>query len=129
VNDGSVALRLPADAGWLSIVRLFVGSSGRLLELDDEIVEDAKLVVTELCSAALEQAAEVPGTLTVEVRWTGADVTLSVRGVGLTFAAISAGDVRAQMLDALVPELRVLDDGRAVEFRLAGALDRAAQEG
>jgi anti-sigma regulatory factor (Ser/Thr protein kinase) len=129
VNDGSVALRLPADAGWLSIVRLFVGSSGRLLELDDEIVEDAKLVVTELCSAALEQAAEVPGTLAVEVRWTGADVTLSVRGMGLTFAAVSAGDVRAQMLDALVPELRVLDDSRAVEFRLAGALDRAAQEG
>ena len=121
MNDGAVALRLPADAGWLSIARLFVGSSCMLLELDAESVEDVKLVVTELCSAALESAAETQATLTVEVRWRLGGATVAVRGTGLTFAAVAEGDARAQMLQALVPDLRLLEDGRVVEFPLEGA--------
>ena len=128
MNDGSVVLRLPADAGWLSIVRLFIGSSGRLLDVDAESVEDAKLVVTELCSAALESASEARGTLTVEVRWTAGDANVAVRGTGVTFAAVSGGDARGQMLDALVPELRMLEEGAVVEFPFVGS-DRSAPAG
>jgi anti-sigma regulatory factor (Ser/Thr protein kinase) len=126
VNEGSVALRLPASASWLSIARLFVASSCWLLELDSEAVEDVKLVVTELCSAALESAAEAEGTLTVEVRWAGDRATVVVRGTAVTFAAVSDGDARAQMLEALVPDLQMLDDGRAVEFSLVGARSHQA---
>jgi hypothetical protein len=120
MNDGAVALRLPADAGWLSIARLFVGSSCMLLELDAESVEDVKLVVTELCSAALESAAETHAALAVEVRWTLGGATVAIGGTGLTFAAVADGGVRAQMLEALVPDLRLLEDGRIVEFPLVG---------
>lgn len=119
VNEWSVALRLPADAGWLSIVRLFVASSGRQLELDAESVEDVKLVVTELCSAALESVDGTQGTLTVEIGSTGADATVTVRGTGVTFGGIPQREARSQMLDALVPARRVFDDGRAVGFAIS----------
>jgi anti-sigma regulatory factor (Ser/Thr protein kinase) len=116
VNEWSVTLRLPADAGWLSIVRLFVASSGKQLELDAETVEDVKLVVTELCSAALENTTQTQGTLTVEIRSTDGAAAVTVRGTGLTFGAISHGDVRGQMLEALVPELRLIDERQGAEF-------------
>jgi anti-sigma regulatory factor (Ser/Thr protein kinase) len=120
---------LPADAGWLAIVRLFVASSGRQLELDAETVEDVKLVVTELCSAALESADGTQGTLTVEIGSTGPDAAVTVRGTGVTFGAIPHGDARGQMLDALVPALRVFDDGQAVGFAISLQGDRATPQG
>jgi anti-sigma regulatory factor (Ser/Thr protein kinase) len=114
----------------LSIIRLFVAASGRQLELDAETVEDVKLVVTELCSAALESVSEAQGGLTVEVRSTDVDATVVVRSDGSVFHGISDDDARAQMLDALVPDLRQLDDGRAVEFPVPGPrLDPGARKG
>jgi anti-sigma regulatory factor (Ser/Thr protein kinase) len=57
VTDGlSAAIRVPADPSALRLVRLFTAAIGRHLDLEEEDVEDLKLTLTEVCSAAIEAA-------------------------------------------------------------------------
>lgn len=117
---GSVELRVPASSDALSLVRLFAASIGRQLDLADEVVEDMKLALSEVCAAAIEAAGADDEGLTVEASWTMDPLDVDIRVS--SFAAFSTGDPasddRARLLDALGLRPRATDDRRAVEFSL-----------
>ncbi len=57
-NDGlSAAIRVPATPEALALVRLFATAIGRQADLAEADVEDLKLALTEVCSAAIEASA------------------------------------------------------------------------
>ena len=88
------------------------------LDLEEEDVEDLKLALTEVCSAAIEAATGDHDVVTVEVGWSADPVELDVHVV--SSSRFSTGDPgssdRAGLLDALGVELRGTDDGRGVAF-------------
>ena len=119
VTDGpSAAIRIPADPASLTLVRLFAATIGRHVDLEEEGVEDLKLALTEVCSAAIEAATGDREVVTVEVGWSTGPVALDVHVV--SSSRFSTGDPgsshRAGLLDALGVELRGTDDGRGVAF-------------
>jgi anti-sigma regulatory factor (Ser/Thr protein kinase) len=118
-TDGlSAAIRVPADTAALSLVRLFAAAIGRQVDLEEEDVDDLKLVLTEVCSAAIEEATGDHEAVTVEVGWSVDPVELDVHVVSTS--RFSTGDPgasdRAGLLDALGVELRGTEDGRGVTF-------------
>jgi anti-sigma regulatory factor (Ser/Thr protein kinase) len=119
VTDGpSAAILVPADSAALILVRLFVTAIGREADLEAEDVEDLKLALTEVCSAAIEAATGDRDEMTVEVGWSTDPVELDVHV--LSSSRFSMGDPgsshRAGLLDALGVELRGTDDGHGVAF-------------
>ncbi len=114
----TAALRVPATTDALSLVRLFATSIGRHLDLPEEVVEDLKLALTEVCSAAIEASRPEHDVAMVTVSWLPDPVVLAVR-VSAT-SSFSTGDPasddRARLLDALHLELRPTDAGHGVEF-------------
>lgn len=65
-----VEIEVPARSRYVGVVRLALASLGRVIELDDDLIEDLKIAVSEVCSnAALagEGSSPVPS---VSIRWT-----------------------------------------------------------
>lgn len=114
----SVTLRVPATTDALGVVRLFASSIGRQVDLPAEVLEDLKLALTEVCSAAIEESRHEHDVVTVEVAWPPDPTALVVRvGASSGFSTVGAGsDDRARLLDALQLELRFADEGHGVEF-------------
>ncbi|MGZ5212398.1 MAG: ATP-binding protein [Actinomycetota bacterium] len=102
----------------LGLVRLFAASIGRHLDLPPEVVEDLKLALTEVCSAAIEVSRPEHDIVTVTVGWLPNPTALVVRvSASSSFSTgDAASDDRAGLLNALRLELRVTDDGNGVEF-------------
>lgn len=124
VTDGrSAAIRVPADPASLALVRLFATAIGRQAELGEEDVEDLKLALTEVCSAAIEASIGDVDTVTVEVGWAADPAGLEVHV--FSSSRFSMGDPgssdRAGLLDALGLELLGTDDGYGVAFATPGA--------
>ena len=122
VTDGlSAAIRVPADPAALALVRLFATAIGREADLEEEDVEDLKLALTEVCSAAIEAATGDHDAVTVEVGWSADPVELDVHVVSTsTFSTGPGSSDRAGLLDALGVKLRGTDDGRGVAFAPPG---------
>jgi anti-sigma regulatory factor (Ser/Thr protein kinase) len=120
VTDGmSAAIRVPADPPALALVRLFAAAIGRHVDLNEEDVEDLKLSLTEVCSAAIEAATGGQhDAVMVEVGWSADPVELDVHVVSTsTFSMGDPGSSdRARLLDALGVEMRGTDEGRGVAF-------------
>lgn len=119
VTDGlSAGIRVPADPPVLALVRLFAAAIGRHVELEEEDVEDLKLALTEVCSAAIEAATGDHDGVTVEVGWSADPAELDVHVVSTsTFSTGDPGSSdRARLLDALGVKLRGTEDGRGVAF-------------
>ncbi|HZT64924.1 MAG TPA: ATP-binding protein [Acidimicrobiales bacterium] len=67
---GGVQLEIPADVGYLSVVRMVVSTLAfSRRDLDDERVEDLVLAVSEAATNAIEAHAEVPADHPVVVVW------------------------------------------------------------
>lgn len=118
-TDGlSAAIRLPADPPALALVRLFAAAIGRHVGIEEEDVEDLKLVLTEVCSAAIESATGDHDAVTVTVAWSADPVELEVHVSSTsTFSTGEPGlSDRAGLLHALGVELRGTDGGRGVAF-------------
>lgn len=114
----STVLCVPATTGALALVRLFATSIGRHVDLPPEVVQDLKLALTEVSSAAIEAARSDDDVVTVTVSWPPEPAALEVRLAAS--ASFSTGDAdsddRARLLDALRLELRATHDGHGVEF-------------
>jgi hypothetical protein len=114
----SAAIRVPAATETLGLVRLFAASIGRHVDLPAEVVEDLKLALTEVCSAAIEASRSDGDVVTVMVSWLPDPAIPVVRvSASSSFSTGDAGsDDRARLLGALGLEIRVTDDGHGVEF-------------
>lgn len=122
----SAAIRVPADPAGLALVRLFAAAIGAHADLEEEDVEDLKLVLTEVCSAAIEAGSGARDAVTVEIGWSADPIDLDVHVV--SSSRFSTGGVgssdRAALLDALGVDLRGTDDGRGVAFAPPGGRHR-----
>jgi anti-sigma regulatory factor (Ser/Thr protein kinase) len=61
-------LVVPADAGMLTVCRTTLVGVGAGLALSDEALDDLKLVLSEVCGAAMERTAEPGGTVDIAFR-------------------------------------------------------------
>jgi hypothetical protein len=113
----SAAIRVAATADALGLLRLFATAIGRYADLPDDEVEDVKLALTELCSAAVEVATP-DDVVTVEVSWRTdpADIEVHVASSTRFWTGDPGSSDRARLLDAMGLELRGTDDGHGVMF-------------
>jgi hypothetical protein len=117
---GSATLRAPAKADTLPLVRLFAASVGRQIDLPPELVEDLRLALTEVCSAAVEAARSEDDVMTVTVNLLNEGDTLMVRvSSSSTFSTGGpASDDRGRLLDALRLDVRTIEQGHGVELAI-----------
>lgn len=52
-GDDRFSLELPADPAFMATARMFASALARHFEIDENVVEDLKLAVSEACSRAL----------------------------------------------------------------------------
>jgi anti-sigma regulatory factor (Ser/Thr protein kinase) len=116
-------LRVPAEASFVSTVRIFAGAIGRQEGLDDERVDDLKLVVSEVAAGLIGDGRHGPDArLVVEVGGDGGTLRVTCRGPASTDgdARDPAADHRRRLLEAIVPDARwvLAGDEQIVSFTL-----------
>lgn len=77
-SDSHVRLTLPADASFLTVCRAAL--SGILADAEDDEVEESKLVLSEVCAAALDHAAD--GRLEIEFHQLPGAIEIVVSSLG-----------------------------------------------
>ncbi len=77
-SDSHVRLTLPADASFLIVCRAAL--SGILADAEDDEVEESKLVLSEVCAAALDHAED--GRLEIEFRQFPGAIEIVVSSLG-----------------------------------------------
>ena len=63
----SLLLELPLDSAYLTTARLFAAAAGRQLGLQEEIVEDLKLAISEACTGAINATPGVEGAVQLSI--------------------------------------------------------------
>jgi hypothetical protein len=113
----SAVISVGATPDALALLRLFAAAMGRHAELPDEEIEDLKLTLTELCSAAMEEATP-DDVVTVEVSWPSDPTNIEVHVTSSTrfWTGDPGSSDRARLLAAMGLELGSTDDGRGVMF-------------
>jgi anti-sigma regulatory factor (Ser/Thr protein kinase) len=116
-------LRVPAEASFVSTVRIFAGAIGRQAGLQDERIDDLKLVVSEVAAELIGDGRHGPhGVVVVEVEVEDATGTARVTCRGPAPSrqdgADPAADHRRRLLEAIVPDTTWtrVDDEQLVSF-------------
>jgi anti-sigma regulatory factor (Ser/Thr protein kinase) len=78
ISDSHVSLTIPAQASYLSVCRAAV--NGMLVDAGDDEVEETKLVLSEVCAAAVSHGDG--GELEVELRAVPGGIEVAVTGTG-----------------------------------------------
>jgi serine/threonine-protein kinase RsbW len=128
--DPVVRLSFPARADYLLLARLALSGLARRIRIDEEVLADLKLAVTEACGNAVRHAYSngggridvafvvAPDRLEMIVEDEGSGVTLPLEGAATTEADPSLEPYESGMgmaiIRAIVDELEVRDghDGR-----------------
>ncbi len=112
--DSHVRLTVPAEASYLSVCRAAL--SGMLVDARDDEVEESKLVLSEVCAAAV--AHQHSNALEVEFRAIPGAIEIAVTGPGVD--AFLADPVAHEVVDRLTSGWRVERDpagtGASVTF-------------
>jgi hypothetical protein len=75
-EPGAVAISVPARAGLVGTIRVFASAVARHLELEDGLVEDVKLAVSEACTDPVQ--AGVGGDISVTILAQGSGLVCEV---------------------------------------------------
>ena len=70
-------LELPSDPQFISTARMFVCSLARHFEIDEEVIEDLTLAISEACTRALASK-ETNGSLSVTAETGGGRLTFEI---------------------------------------------------
>ncbi|MEO8476889.1 MAG: ATP-binding protein [Actinomycetota bacterium] len=102
-----VVLRVPADASFVSTVRIFAGAVGRHTDLAEERVDDLKLALSEVAAGMIgagDHGVAVP--LLVEITTDGGGLHVRCQGPapGTGETDDLAADHRRRLLEAIVPD-------------------------
>lgn len=140
MSESRVVLIFPAKADYLLLARLALSGVARGVAIDDEVLGDLKLAVTEACGNAVRHAYGPAGgdvTLTFIVRGEQLEVVVADEGKGIRLGAgperePSAdgqleGGMGMPIIRAIVDELAVGDgpDGRGTVVRMVKDLSPA----
>jgi serine/threonine-protein kinase RsbW len=140
MSDAVVHLSFPAKSDYLLLTRLTLSGLARSTPIDDELLADLKLAVTEACGNAVRHAyPDGDGDIAVSYELAGDRlvVTIEDQGVGIGRAeweAEGAGDgpleggMGMSIIRAIVDELDVSDgaDGRGTVVRMTASLSATA---
>jgi len=128
-RPGQLSIRIPPDAAQVAAVRAFVGAIGRQAGCSEETIDDLRLVATEACAQAIEDAAAGDG---IEVRATpdeGGRLVLEIEPAG-AFEHAAAGldgssgpSTRRALIEGLFPDAE-FDPGGGV-LRVGASLQDA----
>jgi anti-sigma regulatory factor (Ser/Thr protein kinase) len=112
--DSPVRLTVPAEASYLSVCRAAL--SGMLVDAGDDEVEESKLVLSEVCAAAVARGSA--DVLEVEFRAAPGAIEIAVTGAGVD--AFLTDPVAHEVVDRLTSGWRVERDrtgeGASVTF-------------
>ena len=75
-------LIVPADVEMLAVCRTTLAGVGAGLALSDVALDDLKLVLSEICGAAMERTGAAGGTVGIEFRTSQAEIEVSVSDRG-----------------------------------------------
>lgn len=143
VKDAVVRLTVPAVPEYLALVRMVVAGAARVDPLlDDERVDDLRVIVSEACTNAIEamarrrgadDAAEGPGTIVVECHLTETEVEVTIADEGhgfdpggLTALPEVTDPSRLHVERGLgIPLIRALSDRAEISTGAAGTTVRA----
>ncbi|MBD0329698.1 MAG: ATP-binding protein [Thermoleophilia bacterium] len=136
IREGqTVRLAIPARAEYISLCRLALAGVGRTRGLDDELVADLKLALTEACTNSIRHAypqangiVEVvydlfPDRLVIEVADSGAGFARPP-GARLEASELSEGGLGMAIIEAIADELEIGPGagGRGATLRLVKRL-------
>jgi anti-sigma regulatory factor (Ser/Thr protein kinase) len=109
-RSGGIQIDVPAEAGYLYVVRMLVHTMAQRRDLDDERIEDLVLAVSEACTWVLnsrqDDGSEGAGGRPIQMRWLESDEVCSIQVTDTT----GQTDVDA-VADQEVPP----DPGRAAQ--------------
>jgi serine/threonine-protein kinase RsbW len=125
-DDAIVEMRVPADVGYVSTLRLTAASLGARCELTIDDIEDLRLAVDEACALLLPLAD--PGS-TLDVRF-----RLGVARLAVEASVRSAGDAEPDrsgfgwtVLGALTSTVDVAREGARLAITVTKAREAAAR--
>jgi anti-sigma regulatory factor (Ser/Thr protein kinase) len=75
-------LIVPADVTLLTVCRMVLAGVGSGLPLSDQALDDLKLVLSEVCGAAMQRTGAAGGTVGIEFRTSQAEIEVSVSDRG-----------------------------------------------
>jgi anti-sigma regulatory factor (Ser/Thr protein kinase) len=104
-------LVVPADVEMLTVCRTTLAGCGAGLALSDAALDDLKLVLSEVCGAAMARAEASDGTIAVEFRRSGSEIEVSVSDCG-DGAPQGAGGLGVALLRQLCSRLDVVSRPR-----------------
>jgi anti-sigma regulatory factor (Ser/Thr protein kinase) len=112
-------LVVPADVGMLTVCRTTLAGVGASLALSDAALDDLKLVLSEVCGAAMERTPLSGGSVEIAFRTSAAEIEVSVADRGAEPDAGAAG-LGIPLLRRLCSRLdvapRTRGRGRVVRF-------------
>jgi serine/threonine-protein kinase RsbW len=138
----AVSLTIPADARWLALCRLVLSGLCQLGPVDDDVLGDLKLAVTEACSNSVRHAYD-NGDGRISLRYELASDTVAVEiadvGRGFDFAQplpelgsqpdedLREDEMGLAIIHALVDDVEIGagPEGRGTRIRFAKRLDQA----
>jgi anti-sigma regulatory factor (Ser/Thr protein kinase) len=111
-------LIVPADVEMLAVCRTTLAGVGAGLALSDVALDDLKLVLSEVCGAAMERTGAAGGTVGIEFRTSQGEIEISVSDRGDTHRG--GGGLAFSLLRQLCSRLDVVPrphgPGRIVRF-------------
>jgi serine/threonine-protein kinase RsbW len=134
-RDHTVRLAIPARAEYISLCRLALAGLGRTSGLDDELIADLKLALTEACSNSIRHAyPDADGTVEVVYALFRDRLVIEVADSGGGFVRpdnrvndagdLTEGGLGMAIMEAIADELEVGPgaDGRGSRLRLVKRL-------
>jgi hypothetical protein len=122
--SASFELSVPADPAFLETARLFAGAAARELGVDEDLVDDAKLGVSEACVVAGDPGASL--RIRAELDGAGVRFRIDREAPAANSPSIDDGsrldepaepDLAEALLRGLFPDVTLgSDDGRAISF-------------
>jgi anti-sigma regulatory factor (Ser/Thr protein kinase) len=111
-------LVVPADVGMLSLCRTTLVGVASGLPITDRRLDDLKLVLSEVCGAAMERTRAADGTVDIAFRRSADEIEVSVRdrGPGLAEGHMLAVQLLEKLCSRIDVEHHPGGPGRIVRF-------------
>ena len=121
-----VELSIPARSAYVGVVRLAIGALARAVRLDEEVVDDLRIAVSEACTNAVLSHERLGVDAPVTVTWREEPdrllVEIADEGAVYDSDELDADDTQSLRLSMSVAMLRTLMDGCEISPRSSGGM-------
>jgi serine/threonine-protein kinase RsbW len=128
-RSGSWGLEIPSDAVYISTARLFAAAIARHFGVDEDLVDDLKLAISEACNGAIRLRKAEAGNRPIRIDVSAETTSLSFEiedaiEAGPSLAGDTTGDLTRglsiELIQALFPQAEMLaGPGGGTSLRLS----------